>query len=384
MSVHKYQSVKGTTYFVKIYLGLYDYGKKKYYTKRGFKTRKAAKAHEAAITHQLNSGTFVKIPSQASCFYKDLYQKWYEAYKDTVEPTTAEKTADLYRLHILPIFGEKKISKISPLDCQTFITDKAKSFKNIKQIKSYTSKIFEFAINMNYIERNPMSKVIMPKIKKTASENYWSVSELQQFLQIILENEPYKHYALFRLLAYSGLRKGELYALRWSDFDSDTQLLTISKSLGRIDGHAVEKGTKNSFSVRTIYLDDETCAILNKWKQESIREKGQLHIAPLSIEKDFMFTYCTRTGDIEPLHADYINNILKRTIRQHNLKKISPHGFRHTHATLMIEMGIDPVNTAKRLGHASSQMTLDTYSHATKAGEKQSITKFAEYLNKAK
>ncbi len=68
MSVHKYQSLKGTTYFVKIYLGLNDYGKKKYYTKRGFKTRKAAKAHEAAITHQLNSGTFVQIPSQASCF----------------------------------------------------------------------------------------------------------------------------------------------------------------------------------------------------------------------------------------------------------------------------------------------------------------------------
>lgn len=384
MSIHKYQSLKGTTYFVKIYLGLNDYGKKKYYTKRGFKTRKAAKAHEAAITHQLNSGVFVQLSRQASLTYKELYQKWYEAYKDTVEATTASKTADLYRLHILPTFGELKISKISPLDCQNFITNKAKSFKNMKQIKSYTSKIFEFAINMNYIERNPMSKVIMPKIKKTASENYWSVSELQQFLQIILENEPYKHYALFRLLAYSGLRKGELYALRWSDFNPDTQLLTINKSLGRIDGHAVEKDTKNSFSVRSIYLDNETCTILHKWKQESIQEKGQLHITPLSIEKDFMFTYCTRTGDIEPLHADYINNILKRTIRQHNLKKISPHGFRHTHATLMIEMGIDPVNTAKRLGHASSQMTLDTYSHATKAGEKHSITKFAEYIDKAK
>ncbi|HEP1823343.1 TPA: site-specific integrase [Streptococcus suis] len=384
MSIHKYQSLKGTTYFVKIYLGLNDYGKKKYYTKRGFKTRKAAKAHEAAITHQLNSGVFVQLSRQASLTYKELYQKWYEAYKDTVEATTASKTADLYRLHILPIFGEKKISKISPLDCQTFITNKAKSFKNMKQIKSYTSKIFEFAINMNYIERNQMSKVIMPTIKKTASENYWSVSELQQFLQIILENEPYKHYALFRLLAYSGLRKGELYAPRWSDFNPDTQLLTINKSLGRIDGHAVEKDTKNSFSVRSIYLDDETCTILHKWKQESIQEKGQLHIAPHSIEDNFMFTYCSRTGDIEPLHADYINNILKRIIRQYKLKKISPHGFRHTHATLMIEMGIDPVNTAKRLGHASSQMTLDTYSHATKAGEKQSITRFAEYIDKAK
>lgn len=384
MSIHKYQSLKGTTYFVKIYLGLNDYGKKKYYTKRGFKTRKAAKAHEAAVNHQLNSGTFVQLFQKTTYTYQELYDKWYQAYQDTVEATTAAKTADLFRLHILPILGDKKISKISPFDCQTFITDKAKTYKNMKQIKSYTSKIFEFAINMNYIERNPMSKVIMPKIKKTASDNYWTVGELHQFLQVILEHEPYKHYALFRLLAYSGLRKGELYALKWSDFDAQHQLLTISKSLGRIDGQAIEKGTKNSFSARSIYLDDETCAILEKWKQISIQERGQLLVAPLSIDQDYMFTYCTRTGDIEPLHADYINNILKRTIRQHNLKKISPHGFRHTHATLMIEMGIDPVNTAKRLGHASSQMTLDTYSHATKAGEKQSITRFAEYLNRAK
>ncbi|HHW3837870.1 TPA: tyrosine-type recombinase/integrase [Streptococcus suis] len=384
MSVHKYQSTKGITYFVKVYLGLNDYGKKKYYTKRGFKTRKAAKAHETAVNHQLNSGTFVHLTTQTTYTYQELYQRWYEAYKDTVEATTAAKTADLYRLHILPVFGEKKISKISPLDCQTFITNKAKTFKNMKQIKSYTSKIFEFAINMNYIERNPMSKVIMPKFKKTVSENYWTVNELHQFLTIILENEPYKHYALFRLLAYSGLRKGELYALKWEDFDSDSQLLTVSKSLDRIDGHAIEKETKNTFSVRSIYLDDETCSILNKWRQETCKEKGQLSVTPLSIDKEFMFTYCNRDGEIEPLHADYINNILKRIIRKHHLKKISPHGFRHTHATLMIEMGIDPVNTAKRLGHASSQMTLDTYSHATKSGEKQSIKKFADYLNKAK
>ena len=124
--------------------------------------------------------------------------------------------------------------------------------------------------------------------------------------------------------------------------------------------------------------------MLHKWKQESIQEKGQLHIAPLSIEDNFMFTYCTRTDDIEPLHADYINNILKRIIRQYNLKKISPHGLRHAHAILMIVMGIAPVNTAKRLGHASNQMPLDTYSHATQTGEKQSITRFAEYIDKAK
>lgn len=88
MSVHKYQSTKGITYFVKVYLGLNDYGKKKYYTKRGFKTRKAAKAHETAVNHQLNSGTFVHITAQTTYTYQELYQRWYEAYKDTVEATT--------------------------------------------------------------------------------------------------------------------------------------------------------------------------------------------------------------------------------------------------------------------------------------------------------
>lgn len=114
MSIHKYQSLKGTTYFVKIYLGLNDYGKKKYYTKRRFKTRKAAKTHKIAITYQLNSGTFIQTSKQTSFAYRELYPKWYEAYQDTVEATTAAKTADLYRLHT---FGEKKISKISPLNC---------------------------------------------------------------------------------------------------------------------------------------------------------------------------------------------------------------------------------------------------------------------------
>ncbi len=94
-----------------------------------------------------------------------------------------------------------------------------------------------------------------------------------------------------------------------------------------------------------------------------------------------MLTFINRNGEEEPLYQDYINSILKRIIDKHGLKKITPHGFRHIHATLMIEIGIDPVNTAKRLGHASSQMTLDTYSHTTAVGEVKAINKFANYMN---
>ena len=160
------------------------------------------------------------------------------------------------------------------------------------------------------------------------------------------------------------------------------EIRNIDKSLGRLKGQSIEKGTKNQFSVRKIKLDPETVSILQKWKENTLKEKARLTVAPLNIDQEYIFTYCNQAGEIEALHPDYLNNILSRIIRNHGLRKISPHGFRHTHTTLMIELGIDPVNTAKRLGHASSQMTLDTYSHSTAAGEDRTISQFADYLSK--
>ncbi|HGD2437823.1 TPA: tyrosine-type recombinase/integrase [Streptococcus agalactiae] len=381
MSIHKYPSKKaknGYLYLVKVYMT--RDGQRADHIKRGFRTRKEAKDYEARLIYLKASGKLEEFIKPTHKTYNEIFEKWYQAYQDTVEPTTASRTLDMFRLHILPVMGDLPISKISPLDCQNFIIEKAKVFKNIKQIKSYTDKVFDFAIKMKLLKHNPMTEIIMPKRKKTRIENYWTVQELQEFLAIVLQEEPYKHYALFRLLAYSGLRKGELYALKWADIDFQSETLSVNKSLGRLDGQAIEKGTKNDFSVRRIKLDSETISILQEWKANCQKEKAQLAVAPLSIEQDFIFTYCTRSGSIEPLHADYINNVLSRIIRKHGLRKISPHGFRHTHATLMIEIGVDPVNTAKRLGHASSQMTLDTYSHSTTNGEDKSIKQFADYL----
>ncbi|HEN0224823.1 TPA: tyrosine-type recombinase/integrase [Streptococcus agalactiae] len=381
MSIHKYPSKKAKTgylYFVKVYMT--RDGQRADHIKRGFRTRKEAKDYESRLIYLKAIGKLDEFIKPSQKLYTEIFEKWYQAYQDTVEPTTASRTLDMFRLHILPVMGDLSISKITPLDCQKFITDKAKTFKNIKQIKSYTGKVFDFAIRMKLLQHNPMSDIIMPKKKSKQVSNYWTVKELQDFLSIIQKEEPFKHYVLFRLLAYSGLRKGELYALKWEDINFEAETISITKSLGRLDGNAIEKGTKNQFSIRQIRLDTETIKTLKQWKNICQNEKAQLSVAPLSIESDFIFTYCTREGSIEPLHADYINNILSKVIKQHSLKKISPHGFRHTHATLMIEIGIDPVNTAKRLGHASSQMTLDTYSHATAVGEDKSIKQFASYL----
>lgn len=383
MSIIKYKAKKSKTgYLYKVRIYRVIDGKRHDYFKSGFKTRREAKEHEAIIYHKKLTGELTELLKASERTFEEVFEEWFKNYQDTVEKTTSVRTDDMFRLHILPTLGSLKISKITPWQCQEFITEKGKTFRNIKQVKSYANQVFNFAVKMKLITENPMRDITLPKRDHKQSDNFFNVDELHEFLAIVKAEESYKDYALFRLLAYSGLRKGELYSLKWSDIDFDKQILSITKNLGRIRGKAVEKRTKNRFSVRQISLDDGTISILREWKVRSKKEKGQLSVTPF-IDNDYMFTFVDRDGKIQPLYQDYINYNLKRIIDKHNLKKISPHGFRHTHATLMIEIGVDPVNAARRLGHASSQMTLDTYSHVTEAGGERTIKKFADYLKKS-
>lgn len=383
MSIIKYKAKKSKTgYLYKVRIYRVIDGKRHDYFKSGFKTRREAKEHEAIIYHKKLTGELTELLKASERTFEEVFEEWFKNYQDTVEKTTSVRTDDMFRLHILPTLGSLKISKITPWQCQEFITEKGKTFRNIKQVKSYANQVFNFAVKMKLITENPMRDITLPKRDHKQSDNFFNVDELHDFLAIVKAEESYKDYALFRLLAYSGLRKGELYSLKWSDIDFDKQILSITKNLGRIRGKAVEKRTKNRFSVRQIPLDDGTISILREWKVRSKKEKEQLSVTPF-IDNDYMFTFVDRDGKIQPLYQDYINYNLKRIIDKHNLKKISPHGFRHTHATLMIEIGVDPVNAARRLGHASSQMTLDTYSHVTEAGGERTIKKFADYLKKS-
>lgn len=93
--------------------------------------------------------------------------------------------------------------------------------------------------------------------------------------------------------------------------------MNIDKSLGRIDGKAIEKSTKNESSVRTIYLDDETIDIIKQWRNFYLKEQSHFPLTKLNISNEYMFSYISSNDKIEPLHADYINNVLNRIIKKH-------------------------------------------------------------------
>lgn len=382
MSIRSYKTNKGKKYQVRWYEGYYDNGKPKPHTKGNFETLKAAKIFESQRT--LNIINPLMASKSKKVTFKALYESWFESYQNTVEVTTVARTEALFRLHLLPKFGEMSLDSISPLACQTAINNWAQTYRNIKQLRSYCALVFEYGVDMDLLARNPMKNVSTPKRERNrkVDDKIWSIDELNQFLEIVAKEEPYKHQVLFRLLAFCGMRKGELAALKWTDIDFRTGVLSINKNLALVKHEYILKKPKNASSERLIELDKETLQMLKKWQAIQSEELEQLSERLKFDSHNFVFTYLNSKAELLPIHQDYANNVLDRIIKRHKLKHLTVHGFRHTFATITVENGGDIVNLSKRLGHASVKTTLETYSHPTTTGQKETLRIFTGALNR--
>lgn len=118
---------------------------------------------EATIYHKKASGDLSGLLRVSERRFDEVFEEWFKTYQNTVERTTSVRTDDLFRIHILPVLGKMKISKITPWQCQDFITEKGQTFRNIKQVKSYTSQVFDFALKMKWITDNPNEANDTPK-----------------------------------------------------------------------------------------------------------------------------------------------------------------------------------------------------------------------------
>lgn len=385
MSIQKYKTKSGTRYSVRLYVRKEENGKQEYYVKKGFKTEKEAKLHEARKKVEIEDMGYHR-PSND--LFRTVYEEWLPSYKNRVQETTYQRTKDLFRLHILPKFGDKSISKITPVHCQNVINEWAVKYTNIKQLKSYSSQIFEYAIFAELLQRNPMTNTKLPKQEKKESENYFSLEELKEFLEILNTEESLKHILIFQLLITTGVRKGELSALRWVDVNFEEQLLHIGKSYATIrteDPNAtrktirIQKNTKNVSSERILPIDFQTIELLKLWKKEQAEELLQFGINTKT-KNQLIFTYVNADGAInQPLHADYSNNIMKRLEKKYKFKHVTIHGLRHTHATLLLEGGASIKETQDRLGHKNAETTLNTYSHVTEKAQRNAVEKFIAY-----
>ena len=338
MSVHR--DKKTNTWYVKSHN----------HTKRGFRYKRDAKEYEAQLFLKEDNGN-------ASLMFFTVVDE-YLAYKKTeVQYTSYVKYEENVRLVLKKYFKNKPICNIDYRDCEDYRvalqkTDYSTSIKNrcITNLKE----IFEYAIRHQYIESNP--SLMIKTFKKTSEEviakqqrdkNIWTYEEFFTFLQYV-EGDGYK--ALYFTLFNTGMRLGEALALTWNDL-SNSQL-TITKSCTK----KTEKGVyeikvpKSITSVRTVGIDETLNQYLLEYK-ELVKKQENFS------ENWFIF------GGVRPYPESCVSQRKNSAIRRSGVKKIRIHDFRHSHATILINSGMNVVAVSKRLGHSDVNITLKVYTH---------------------
>lgn len=381
--IYEYKKKDGSTaYRVQVYLGTDPAtGKKKSTTRRGFKSRKEAEIAEARLKIQHAEGELKTLKKKRYRF-KEIYDLWMVQHKRDVKPGTYGTTERYAKLHVLPYFGNRFIDKIDITYCQKMINEWCDHFKSAKYPKRIVSETLNYALLIGLIDTNPMKLLKLPRQKKSApsphGENFFDSVELKHFLECCEDYGNIKFHAFFRLLAFTGIRRGEALALTWEDFNFKSKKVTISKTVTvDEDNNRIISDPKTGESHREISIDKKTADLMMNWRTKQRTEYLKKGINTNHKEQLVFTTY----PDNKLHHGTTANDWLNTLERKYRFKHITVHGFRHTHCSLLFEAGT-PIQVVKeRLGHNNINTTMNIYTHVTKKAEEDVADKFANYIN---
>ncbi|HGF7563070.1 TPA: tyrosine-type recombinase/integrase [Enterococcus hirae] len=378
--IKQYQKKNGEkAWYFKTYLGIDPLtGKKRYTTKRGFKTQKEAKIALSRLELERQKAG---MPISTNTTFKKAAELWLENYKKTVKESSYSRTKIIFNKHIYPKFGNIKLSKINTAYCQKIVNDWSEkgTSKQYPLFVNYINKVFKYAINIGLTSDNPTLNLIIPKpqIKTEKKLKLYTKEQLELFLsEVSKEQNPYfknRDYTLFRLLAFSGCRIGEILALTWDNINFKTHEMTIKKTVARSDKYYISETPKTKKSNRIIYLDEKTIKQLKFWKLEQRKYLFQLGFT----KANYLFTNDENSFTINQAVAERYNVYRERA----GLPYIGLHGFRHTHASMLYEAGADHKEVQERMGHANIKTTMDTYTHITNSKKEETTQKLTNYIN---
>ncbi|VGV72287.1 tyrosine-type recombinase/integrase [Streptococcus pyogenes] len=380
MNIKEYKKKNGTiVYRTSVYLGVDQVTGKKARTTITASTKKGVKikARDALNNFAMNGYAVKEKPTVTT--YKELTALWWESYKNTIKPNSRQSMEGIVRLHILPAFGDCKLSRLTTPVIQQQVNKWANNankgikgaYANYSFLNNINRRILQYGVTMQVIEHNPARDVIIPRKQnnKEHKVKFFSNQELKQFLNYLddLDLSSYENffdYVLYKTLLATGCRIGEVLALEWSDIDLKKGTIKVSKTLNRYQ----ETNTpKSKAGLRDIEIDRATALLLKQYKK-----RQQVLSWELGRSETIVFTPFTT----KYAYACLLRKRLQKHFKAAGVPDISFHGFRHTHATIMLYAGIEAKDLQYRLGHSNISMTLNTYVHATKEGAKKAVSIF--------
>lgn len=363
-----------TLYKFYVYIGTDPLTGKSIRTNRqGFETKKQAEIAYLQLKSQKES---LEKPKQYT--FEQVYKMWLEHYQTTVKSSTLGKVKELFKNHILPELGMLFIGKINLKIAQNAVNNWNKKIKKYKDLKIYTQQVFKHAMRLELVDKDPFALVVMPKPKKSeiklvdASENFYTKGELSVFLNLCKEQLPAMWYTLLHTLAYTGMRRGEILALIWKDIDFKTGRIRINKTLTLDENNKIiVNDTKTTAGERNIKIDTQTIQLLKAWKKEQMKQLKVIDINQLVFPN----------GKNKHMALSTPIKYLNRICDKNGLKRITLHGLRHTHCSLLFAAGASLKEVQDRLGHDDIKTTMDIYNHITKAQQENAVDKLINFMN---
>lgn len=358
-----------------------------------FRTKTEAKIEANKVEERIYYGQAL---NDRNMLGDDLLDEWLVWKKKRVKDSTYDLIERTVRLHIRPFYGKKRVMKIRRSDIKKWIQSYVDMLDKKGQRKhshgsclrylSIMKSIFHYAVyDLEILEKSPADKLQVPEKDSTEKEEeikYFSLVELNQLLDYMktYKHQRYEGYPIYYMLMYflsqSGLRISEALALRWADIDGNK--IKVERQTSRDNNNKLTlTSLKNTSSYRTIALESNLMKALKKFKatqnelilaKETFRRNNDHiifqnylgnYLTPSTV-RDSISDYCEKAG------VDY-----KGT-----------HGFRHTHAVLLLEAGASLLYVSKRLGHKTIKTTADTYLAITEKIEEDELQKFASYTKR--
>jgi len=351
------------------------------------KTRKEAREKLNKALVDLTEGTFVE-PSQITV--KQWITTWLQEYmKPHLRPTTWGNYETLVRCHIIPAIGEIPLRKLRPEHLQKLYNDLLKNGRKdgkegglsprmVRYTHSIIHHALEQAVKNGLVVRNVSKATERPKQPKKEMATLTA----EQVDALLEEAKNDRLYPALVLEFHTGLRLGELLALRWEDVDLKAGLVSVKRSLARVKNEEPgDKKTKIIFQepktgkgIRTIPIPADVVSVLRTHKIRQTEER--LKLGPSYNTEGLVFT--SATGG--PIWPESFRRYWKSLLKRANLPDIRFHDARHTFATLMLELGEHPKTVQEILGHSRISQTLDTYSHVRPEMMRGAVERLADLL----
>lgn len=361
-------------------------GKRQQISKGGFKTKKECQDALAKIITEYNQGTYV---NESEITFKEFADKWLELYEKTGKKPGSVRARTTQSKALVKYFKQAKIKEITGIMYQDFLLSASETFapNTLSGINTAAKMIFKKAIELKHIKHSPTEYAVLPKKHISVEElendkelpKYYEKDELAKFLKLCKKDANPQAYIIFLLLSYTGIRVGELCALKWKDINLKENTIKIYKTYYNPNNKATEYQLltpKTKTSNRIIYIDDDLVKELKKHK--SWQNKIRLKIESWNKE-DFVITKVLNYSGY-PETTKEIRVMMARIVNKNNLKELTPHGLRHTHASLLAEAGVGLEEIMERLGHKDDDTTRTIYLHVTQDMKKEAPQKFSELM----